>query len=145
MQCTASWWWVQHRRMSISKSRLSCSGGIPKISPSSHSTNCWRSSSFCKAFWGPARRRQIQLPYCTSSKTAVLRLQDGFGQLYEYLSSKSGGYFSGTMKPLLGVDGKRVMHAQGKLSILKSGFERVRLEKPPTLSHGMNPATTPVA
>jgi hypothetical protein len=64
-------------------------------------------------------------------ETAVLRLQDGFGQLYEYSSSKSGGYFSGTMKPLLGVDGKRVMHAQGKLSILKSGFERVRLEKPP--------------
>ncbi|HJX85572.1 MAG TPA: Shedu immune nuclease family protein [Candidatus Angelobacter sp.] len=64
-------------------------------------------------------------------ETAVLRLQDEFGQLYEYASSRSGGYFSGTMKPLPGVDGNAVMRAQGKLSILKSGFERVRLEKPP--------------
>lgn len=64
-------------------------------------------------------------------ETAVLRLQDGFGQLYEYSSSRSGGYFSGTMKPLPGVDGNSIMRAQGKLSILKTGFERVRLEKPP--------------
>ena len=66
-----------------------------------------------------------------SLETVVLRLQDEFRQLYEYTSSKSGGYFSGTMKPLPGVDGKTVMSAQGKLSILKHGFELVRLEKPP--------------
>lgn len=64
-------------------------------------------------------------------ETEVLRLQDEFGQLYEYTQSRTGGYYSGTSKPLPGVDGKSVMSAQGRLSLLKRGLECVRLEKPP--------------
>lgn len=64
-------------------------------------------------------------------ETEVLRLEDGFAQLYEHTHSRSGGYWSGTSKPFSGVDGKIVMAAQGRLSLVKRGLECVRLEKPP--------------
>ena len=64
-------------------------------------------------------------------ETEVLRLQDELNHLYQYTESRSGSYVSGTVKPLPGVDGKSVIYAQAQLTILKSGFERVHLQKSP--------------
>jgi hypothetical protein len=51
--------------------------------------------------------------------------------LHDLYSSERTGPTSVTMKPLPGVDGKAVMDATGKLSVLAFGFERVRLNRPP--------------
>jgi len=66
-----------------------------------------------------------------SLETKVLRLQHSFNELYEHKESKTGRYrmFSATILP--GVDGKSVTAATGKLAILKSGFDRARLQIPP--------------
>lgn len=64
-------------------------------------------------------------------ETKMLRLQREFHGLYSHSESRSGSIRQATMKPLPGVDGRAVMSAGGKLSILQMGFENVRLEKPP--------------
>ena len=66
-----------------------------------------------------------------SLETKVLELQRGFHELYEYTESKQGSIRMGRAKPLPGVEGQIVMRANGRLSVLKTGFEKVRLEKPP--------------
>ncbi|HUZ95538.1 MAG TPA: hypothetical protein VMU57_11550, partial [Edaphobacter sp.] len=64
-------------------------------------------------------------------ETKVLRLQDGLNALYEHSESRSGSIRKATSKLLPGVDGSSVMVTMGKLSILKHGFDRVRLQTPP--------------
>ena len=64
-------------------------------------------------------------------ETKVQRLQDGFNSLYEYSESRSGSIRKVTSKLPPGVDGNNVMATMGKLSILKHGFDCVRLETPP--------------
>ena len=64
-------------------------------------------------------------------ETKVLRLQDGLNALYEHSESRSGSIRKVTSKLLPGVDGSSVMATMGKLSILKHGFDRVRLQTPP--------------
>ena len=64
-------------------------------------------------------------------ETKAMQLQDGFHGLYEYGESKSGKLKMMTMKPFPGIDAKKVRAVGGGLSVLKHGFERVRLQKPP--------------
>jgi hypothetical protein len=73
--------------------------------------------------------RQASLLHALETK--VLKLLRGFHDLYQFTESKSGSIRMGSAKPLPGVDGQSVMSAIGRLSILKTGFENVRLEKPP--------------
>jgi hypothetical protein len=53
--------------------------------------------------------------------------------LHELWSTEQTGPQSISSKPLPGVDGKAVMRAAGRLSVLEFGFERARLNKPPFL------------
>lgn len=64
-------------------------------------------------------------------ETKVLKLQREFSDLYTHTESKSGSGRRVTMKPRPGVDGRVVMSTIAKLSVLKTGFDNVRLEKPP--------------
>ena len=76
----------------------------------------------------PAAR---QASFLHGLETKLLKLQNAFHDLYQYSESKTGSYRTGTAKPLPGVDGQAVVSAIGRLSLLKTGFENVRLEKPP--------------
>jgi hypothetical protein len=64
-------------------------------------------------------------------ETKVLKLQREFSDLYTHTESKSGSGRRVTMKPRSGVDGRVAMSTIAKLSVLKTGFDNVRLEKPP--------------
>lgn len=76
----------------------------------------------------PEARRVTAL---RSLETDLVRLQDGLHGLFRHTKKKLGSYSVGETKPLPGVDGTSVASAIGKLGILKHGFDRVRVKKPP--------------
>lgn len=64
-------------------------------------------------------------------ETRLLRLQNDLPSAFNTTHSTSNGIRQTTSKPKPGVDGKRVHGLFAQISILKTGFEQVRLEKPP--------------
>jgi hypothetical protein len=64
-------------------------------------------------------------------ETRLLHVQDQLQGLYTYTESRSGSIAMATTKPLPGVDGRTVMTTLGKLTILKQGFDRTRVQTPP--------------
>ena len=63
-------------------------------------------------------------------ETETIKLEDSLHKLYVF---EKTGHFSVTSKPRPGVNGSDVFDAMGKLSRLKSGFERARIPDPPFL------------
>jgi len=64
-------------------------------------------------------------------ETKVLRLERELHGLFQYSEERSDSFTIGSSRPLPGVDGKGVTSAIGKLAILKTGLERVRLGRSP--------------
>lgn len=74
-----------------------------------------------------AIREELERYTLSSLEKKAAMVADGLHRLYVHESRNKGGYLMGTSRPKLGVDGKAVMNATGKLSILDSGFRSIRI------------------
>lgn len=68
-------------------------------------------------------------------ETRLLRLQREFAATFDVSESVSNGIRQMTSKPKAGVDGNKLRQLMDKTLLLKTGFERARLQEPPFPLH----------
>jgi hypothetical protein len=82
-------------------------------------------------FLSESSPEMMQASRIVNLETRLLRLQNACTSAFDITRSKSGGVFTMKSKPKRGVDGKKINELIGASAVLKTGFERARLEQPP--------------
>lgn len=74
-------------------------------------------------------REELERYTLSSLEMKAALVTEGLHSLYTHESTTKIGYSMGTIRPKTGVDGKAVMMAGSKLSILEWGFRSIRIGK----------------